>query len=202
MSYTLIIIVITALISLAAFNNDSLTQKLILWPRMMDKPEEYYRLLTSGFIHADMMHLIFNMITLYFFGEYVEQLFMMVGIRHEMFLVLYLTAIVASSLPSYLKQKDNLYYRSLGASGGVAAVLFAFIFFAPWQTISFWFIPIPGILAGVGYLAYSAYMVKKGGDYINHDAHFAGAIYGFLFLIAFEPNHGLTFLNQLLHPQF
>ena len=193
---------ITALISLAAFNNDNLTQKLILWPRMMDKPEEYYRLLTSGFIHADMMHLIFNMITLYFFGEYVEQLFLMVGIRHEMFLVLYLTAIVASSLPSYLKQKDNLYYRSLGASGGVAAVLFAFIYFAPWQTISFWFIPIPGILAGVGYLAYSAYMVKKGGDYINHDAHFAGAIYGFLFLIAFEPNHGLTFLNQLLHPQF
>ncbi len=202
MSYTLIIIVITALISLAAFNNDSLTQKLILWPRMMDKPEEYYRLLTSGFIHADMMHLIFNMITLYFFGEYVEQLFMMVGIRHEMFLVLYLTAIVASSLPSYLKQKDNLYYRSLGASGGVAAVLFAFIFFAPWQTISFWFIPIPGILAGVGYLAYSAYMAKRGGDYINHDAHFAGAVYGFLFLIAFEPNHGLTFLSQLLHPHF
>lgn len=202
MSYTLIIIVITALISLAAFNNDSLTQKLILWPRMMDKPEEYYRLLTSGFIHADMMHLIFNMITLYFFGEYVEQLFMMVGIRHEMFLVLYLTAIVASSLPSYLKQKDNFYYRSLGASGGVAAVLFAFIFFAPWQTISFWFIPIPGILAGVGYLAYSAYMAKRGGDYINHDAHFAGAVYGFLFLIAFEPNHGLTFLSQLLHPHF
>lgn len=202
MSYTLIIIIITTLISLASFNNDSLTQKLILWPRMMDKPEEYYRLLTSGFIHADMMHLIFNMITLYFFGEYVEQLFVMVGIKHEMFLLLYITAIIASSLPSFLKQKNNSYYRSLGASGGVAAVLFAFIFFAPWQTISIWFIPIPGILAGIGYLAYSAYMAKRGGDFINHDAHFAGAVYGFLFLVAFEPNHGLTFLSQLLNPHF
>jgi membrane associated rhomboid family serine protease len=202
MSYTLIIILITTLVSLASFNNDHLMQKLIFWPRLMDRPEEYYRLLTSGFIHADMVHLIFNMITLYFFGEYVEQLFMMVGIRHEMFLVLYLTAIIASSMPSYFKQKHNSYYRSLGASGGVAAVLFAFIFFAPWQTISIWFIPVPGIIAGGGYLAYSAYMAKRGGDFINHDAHFAGAIYGFLFLVAFEPNHGLTFLTQLLHPHF
>jgi membrane associated rhomboid family serine protease len=90
----------------------------------------------------------------------------------------------------------------LGASGGVAAVLFAFIYFAPWQTISIWFIPVPGIIAGAGYLAYSAYMAKRGGDLINHDAHFAGAVYGFLFLIAFEPNHGLTFIRQLLNPHF
>ena len=111
--------------------------------------------------------------------------------------------IFGTEIDKFLSAFGNLYYSPNPFAGlFVMGMIFAFIFFAPWQTISFWFIPIPGILAGVGYLAYSAYMVKKGGDYINHDAHFAGAIYGFLFLIAFEPNHGLTFLNQLLHPQF
>jgi membrane associated rhomboid family serine protease len=202
MSYTLIIVIVTVLISLSAFRNEALYHKLILWPRKMDQPGEYYRLLTSGFIHADYMHLIFNMLALYLFGRNVEVLFMMNGMSVILFPILYLAGIVAASLPSFVKNKDNSYYRSLGASGGVSAVLFSFIYFAPWQTIYIWFIPIPGILAAVGYLIYSAYMSKRGGDNVNHDAHFWGAVFGFLFTLLFAPDHGQGFLFQLMHPSF
>ena len=133
MSHTLILIAITVVVSLLAFRNESLTNKLILWPKIMNEPKEYYRLLTSGFIHADGMHLIFNMITLWFFGRMAEVYFVMAGIPVVMFPILYLAGIVAASLPSFVKNKENAYYRSLGASGGVAAVLFAFIYFAPWE---------------------------------------------------------------------
>jgi len=201
MSLTLIIIIVTVLISIAAFNNDDLYNRLILWPRRMDNPAEYYRLLTSGFIHADWPHLFFNMLTLYFFGREVEGAFAVIG-QPLLFIVLYLAGIVVSSLPSFMKNRNNSYYRSLGASGGVAAVLFAFVYFAPWQQIYVWFIPIPGILAGVGYLIYSATMSRKGKGNINHDAHFWGAIFGFFFTLLVSPDHGLLFLNQLLHPTF
>jgi membrane associated rhomboid family serine protease len=198
MSYTLIIVIVTVLVSLSAFRNEALYHKLILWPRKMDQPGEYYRLLTSGFIHADSMHLIFNMLALYFFGEQVEtQLYPTI-----LFPTLYILGIIASSLPSFIKNKDNSYYRSLGASGGVAAVLFSFIYFDPWNIILIWFIPIPGILAAVGYLIYSAYMSKRGGDNVNHDAHFWGAVFGFFFTLLFTPDHGQQFLSNLLNPHF
>jgi membrane associated rhomboid family serine protease len=202
MSYTLIIVIVTVLISLSAFSNDALYHKLILWPKKMHQPGEYYRLLTSGFIHADYMHLIFNMLALFLFGRNVEVLFMMNGMPVILFPILYLAGIVAASLPSFVKNKDNSYYRSLGASGGVSAVLFSFIYFAPWQTIYIWFIPIPGILAAVGYLIYSAYMSRRGGDNVNHDAHFWGAVFGFLFTLLFAPDHGQGFFWQLVHPTF
>lgn len=202
MTFTLIIIIVTAIISYSAFNNDNLYSKLILWPNRMHTPNEYYRLLTSGFIHADWAHLIFNMLTLFFFGQSVEYQFANNGISSVLFIVLYLAGIVAASLPSFVKHKNDMYYRSLGASGGVAAVLFSFIYFSPWQTIYIFFIPIPGILAGVGYLIYAAYMSRKGRDAINHDAHFYGAIFGFVFTLLFAPDHGQMFLYQLLHPSF
>ncbi|RYE24099.1 MAG: rhomboid family intramembrane serine protease [Sphingobacteriales bacterium] len=201
MSYTLIIIIITAAISIYTFSNESLYQKLILWPKRMDSPSEYYRLLTSGFIHADWMHLIFNMLTLYFFGRIVEYFFAEIG-HDALYIVLYLAGIVVASLPSFIKNRNNSYFRSLGASGGVAAILFAFVYFAPWETIYVWFIPVPGILAGIGYLGYSAYMSRRGGDYINHDAHFWGAVFGFLFTLVVDPTHGRIFFEQLMHPHF
>src|SRR6185312_461318 len=147
-TYTLIIAVITVLVSIAAFSNEELFNKLILWPRRMDNAAEYYRLLTSGFIHADWLHLIFNMYTFYVFGIQVERIFHSMD-KHNLFLVLYLAGIVVASLPSFIKNRNNSYYRSLGASGGVAAILFSFVYFAPWAKIWIWFIPIPGIIAGV-----------------------------------------------------
>ena len=202
MSFTLIIIVVTTLVSLAAFNNVSLNEQLILWPRRMQQPKEYYRLVTSGFIHADMIHLFFNMFTLYFFGRNVEMVYSLLGLPKFAFLILYLLGIVVASLPSFFKHRNNSYYRSLGASGGVAAVLFAFVYFAPWETIYLWFIPIPAIVAAIAYLVYSAYMSRKTGDNINHDAHFYGAVFGFVFTMIFDPSHGKLFIQQLMQPHF
>jgi membrane associated rhomboid family serine protease len=162
----------------------------------MNDPQEYYRLLTSGFIHADWNHLIFNMVSLYFIGSSAESI---LGMG---FLTLYLTGIIVSSLPSFLKHRNNSYYRSLGASGGVAAIMFFFIYFAPWSKLYIIFLPIgiPAILFGVLYLVYEAYMAKKGGSTMNHDAHFWGAVYGLVYALIIDPTHGKLFLHAVLNP--
>lgn len=199
MVYTLLFVIVTVLTSIAAFNNDALNDKLILWPRRMDNPAEYHRLLSSGFIHADWNHLIFNMLTLYFAGQVVEGA-MGLGIE---FVIMYLTGIVISSLPSFLKNRHNQYYRSLGASGGVSTVLFFSIYFMPWGRISLMFLPIgiPSILFAVLYLAYTAYMSKRGGDNVNHDAHLWGSLYGLFYAVLIDPSHGRFFINELMHPR-
>ncbi len=196
MIFTIAVTIITILISIAAFNNETIVNKLILWPRYMDSPQEYYRLLSSGFIHADWNHLIFNMVSLYFIGQSAE---MLLG---SGFVTLYLTGIIVSSLPSFLKNRHNSYYRSLGASGGVSSILFFVIYFFPWGKLQIIFIPIgiPCIIYGVLYLIYEAYMSKRGQGNVNHDAHFWGAIYGFLYAIVVDPTHGLSFIAQLTHP--
>ena len=199
MSYTIILILITVGISIAGFNNESIINKLILWPRYMDSPKEYYRLLTSGFIHADWNHLIFNMFTLFFFGRAVEGM-MEIGLQLPM---LYLSGIIIASLPSFLKNRNNSYYRSLGASGGVASILFFTIYYSPWSRINMMFIPIgiPSILFGVLYLVYEAYMAKRGAGNVNHDAHFWGSVYGLLFAFMIDHSHGVDFVNTLMHPR-
>ncbi len=197
MILTFLIIAVTVIVSMAAFNNTTLENKLILWPRYMDNPKEYYRLLTSGFIHADWSHLLFNMFSLYFVGQSVES---QIGLQ---FVVLYLTGIIISSLPSFLKNRNNDYYRSLGASGGVSSVLFLVIYFFPWGRLQIWPIPIPipCILYGVLYLIYEAYMSKRGQGNVNHDAHFWGALYGLLYAVAIDPTHGQSFIFELTHPR-
>ena len=177
-----------------------------MYPYGMSEPKEYYRLLTSGFIHADWNHLVLNMITLYCFGENAE--YILSGVNSNMgpaiYIVLYLSAIVVSSLPALVKHKNHSYYRSLGASGGVAAVLFFVIYYFPWSKIRFMFIPIgiPAILFGIAYSVYSAYMAKKGNDNIGHDAHLGGAVYGFIFAFVVDPTHGMMFIDQMRNPQF
>jgi membrane associated rhomboid family serine protease len=202
MNFTIIIIIVTVLITIAAFNNDSLMNKLILWPRQMASPREYYRLITSGFIHADWNHLIFNMLTLFFFGPTVEMIFGQLG-NSFLYVVLYLTAIVVSSLPSFLKNRNNSYYRSLGASGGISAVVFFTIYYFPWTRMGLIFIPfvtIPAIIFAIAYLVYSAVMSKRGTGVMNHDAHIWGSVYGFVFAVIIDPSHGLSFINEIMHP--
>ncbi|MES2647891.1 MAG: rhomboid family intramembrane serine protease [Bacteroidota bacterium] len=197
LSQTIIIIIFTALTSFLALNNQKVYGDLIMYPPAVNKGQ-YYRLLTSGFIHADFNHLIFNMLTLYFFGRTVEEA-MGTIIGKYGFLALYLGGIIVSDIPSYLKNRNNNHYASLGASGGVSAVVFSFIMFAPWAWFAF--PPVPAIVYGIGYLFYCIYMSKKGGDGINHDAHFWGALYGVVFTLINEPKMGGYFLNQLMHPQ-
>ena len=196
---TLAIIAVTALVSWMAFNNRSLEDRLILWPPAVRRQRQYDRLLTHGFIHADWQHLIFNMITLFFFGRHVEGVFGggvagMLG-----FLFFYLSAIVMAILPTYLRHKDDSHYRSLGASGGVSAVLFAFIQLSPWSGMIIFPIPvpIPAIVYAVLYTASSIWMDKRGGDNINHSAHLFGAAYGVLFMLATQPGVVPNFIRQL-----
>ena len=197
---TYALIGITCLVSWIAFNNRKLADRLILWPPAIDKHRQYDRLLTYGFIHADFMHLLFNMITLFFFGPLIERL--MSGVGVWVFPVFYLSALVVSILPTYLKNQKNPNYLSLGASGAVSAVLFAFILLQPWQLIFVFFIPLPAIVFAVLYLGYSIWMDKRGGDRINHSAHLSGAAYGVLFMVVMEPRVLGYFLSQLQQPTF
>jgi membrane associated rhomboid family serine protease len=198
---TIVIILATCAISFLAFKNDKLISDLILWPPAISRGKQYYRLVTYGFIHADGMHLLFNMLTLYFFGRLIEQ-FVGNYIGTIGFFAFYLSAIVVSILPTYMKNVNNPNYRSLGASGAVSAVLFAFVLLQPWATIIIFVIPCPAIIYAVIYIAYSIYMDRQGRDNINHSAHLWGAAYGVLFLIAMEPRVLNAFLTQLAQPKF
>lgn len=156
--------------------------RLILTPYWIERKKEYYRFITSGFIHADLKHLIFNMISLYFFGYIVEA-----WLGTGLYVLLYITAIVVSDIPTYLKHKNNSNYASLGASGAVSAVIFASILLHPINLIFIYFIPMPAIVFGILYLAYSYYMDKQSRDNVNHSAHLYGAVYGLLFVGVLYP---------------
>ncbi|WP_305804556.1 rhomboid family intramembrane serine protease [Stenotrophomonas sp. YIM B06876] len=200
--FTLILIALTGLVSWLAFSNRKLADRLILWPPAVDRHHQYDRLVTYGFIHADFSHLLFNMITLFFFGRAIEQVMTQLsgsGLTYPLF---YLAALVVSILPSYLKNQKNPNYLSLGASGAVSAVLFAFILISPWTIILVLFIPAPAILYAVFYVGYSIWMDKRGGDRINHSAHLAGAAFGVIFMVIMEPRVLQVFLQQLMNPSF
>ena len=196
-SHTLISIAITVILSFIAFNNRTVMNRLIMWPPAMQRGQ-YDRFITYGFVHADSTHLLFNMVTLFFFGRAIEN-FYRPYVGGLGFVLFYLAALVVSMLPSYLKHKDDANYLSLGASGAVSAVLFAYILFAPWNLIFVFFIPVPAIIYAVLYTAYSLYSAKRGQDNINHSAHLWGAAFGVLATIAIEPALMQRFLNKLLN---
>jgi membrane associated rhomboid family serine protease len=200
---TLSIIVLTCLISASAFNNAKILDDLIFWPPAISIRHQYYRFVTCGLIHADIMHLAFNMITLYFFGREIEARYMgELGLPHYSYLILYIGALIVANIPTYLKRRDDYNYRSLGASGAVCAVLFAFVLLKPWATISVIIIPMPAIIYAFLFLGYSVYMSKRGGDNVNHDAHFWGALFGIVFTIVVHPDTVNSFMNELRHPRF
>jgi len=198
---TLALIAVTVLVSWLAFNNPRLLDRLILWPPAITRRHQYDRLLTHGFIHADFQHLLFNMITLYFFGRLVEHWFVPY-IGRIGFVLFYLSALLVAILPTYLRHRNDSGYRSLGASGAVSAVLFAFILVQPWSLIFVFFLPVPAIVYGVLYVGYSVWMDRQGHDNVNHSAHLWGAGYGILFTLLMEPRVATSFLARLLHPSF
>ena len=199
---TLILIGITAVVSWMAFNNRKLADRLILWPPAIDKHKQYDRLVTYGFIHADFGHLLFNMVTLYFFGRSIEVIMLGITGQWWVYPLFYLAALVVSILPTYLKNQKNPNYLSLGASGAVSAVLFAYILIAPWKLILVMFIPAPAIVYAAFYVGYSIWMDKKGGDNVNHSAHLSGAAFGVMFMLIMEPELLQHFLQSLMNPTF
>lgn len=186
MFVTFILIGLTVAVSLAGFSNPRLQQQLVLWPPAVKRKNEYWRLFSYGLVHADGMHLFLNMFTLFFFGRAMElvlgQVMGPLGLP-----LLYLGGLLVSILPSYLKHQNDPNFYSLGASGAVSAVLFAYILVAPGSMIAVFFIPMPALLFGVLYLAYTWYMDRQSRDNINHSAHLWGAGFGLLFMALLEP---------------
>jgi len=190
MTITLIIIIITVLVSIAALTNDKVFNDFIFDPPAVTYDKQWYRFLTCGLIHADFGHLFFNMYALYMFGDNVEDNF--IRIFHEkgklLYLLLYVTSLFACLLPTYFKHKTDNSYRSLGASGAVSAVIFAYIMLNPLQKIGLVFLPqalgLPAFVFGFLYIIISSYLDKRGGGRINHSAHIFGGLYGIAFLIA------------------
>lgn len=200
---TIIVIVITALISFHAFKNPDFKYKWIFYPYKVNHNKESYRIFSHIFIHADTMHLLFNMFVLFSFGSMLEETFVMYyggPMGHAHFLILYILGGLAASLWPYTRNKENPNYMSLGASGAVAAVLFASILWNPGSGIYLFFIPfaIPAWLFGILYLFFEYYMSKKGGSNIAHDAHFGGAVFGILYILLINSDKGTAFIKHIL----
>ena len=195
-----IIIAITVLISFRANKNPDLKQRFLYIPFQLKHNNEYYRLISHIFIHADISHLAFNMISLYFLGSTLSYYFidyygLQLGTSY--LLILYFAGAIFASLPSFLKQQDNSAYRSLGASGAVSAVIFAAILWDPSLSLGILFIPfpIPAYIFGPIYLAVEYFSMKRGGTGIAHDAHLGGAVFGILFVLLLNINKGKEFLD-------
>jgi|SRR5665647_46310 len=191
MSITIIIIVITCIVSFISFSNSDVMDKLIFYPPAVYERNEWYRFFSCGLIHKDIPHLLFNMYALYLFGQGQSKAgveFEFVSIFNEkgklLYLLLYVAALGVCLIPTYNSHKTNYQYRSLGASGAVSAVVFAFILFNPMQGVGLIFIPvfIPGFLFGILYLVISYLLDKKGGSNINHSAHIWGGLFGIVFV--------------------
>ncbi len=198
---TLALVAVTALVSWQAWERPRWFDRLILWPPAIERQQQYDRLLTHGFIHADGMHLIFNMVTLYSFGQAMERYFSD-RIGPVGYLLFSLSAIVIAILPTYMRHRHDPGYRSLGASGAVSAVLFASILLDPRMGIYLFLIPIPVpafIFAGL-YVGYSVWMAKRGGDNINPSAALWGALYGVMFTVLQQPALAGQFLSRLVSP--
>ncbi len=185
LSITNIIVGITCLVSYVVLQNQTGKARLIFHPVTIREHHQWYRFLTSGFVHADLTHLVINMFVLWSFGNAIERYFYpgyLGEFSAQKYMALYFGGIVVSSIPSYVRHNKNPNYAALGASGGVSAVVFAAILFEPWQNLYLYgVIAIPQILAGAAYLFYSWYKDKKTTDNIGHMAHFTGAVWGFLF---------------------
>ncbi|MFA6127790.1 MAG: rhomboid family intramembrane serine protease [Bacteroidales bacterium] len=198
---TIILVLITSVFSIIAFSQHGLIYKYQFNPYQILKRHQYPRLILHAFLHANWTHLIVNMLVLYSFGSvlerYFQQFFGSSWIPY--YLILYFGAILVSPLYALFRHRNDYKYNAVGASGAVSAVVFAAIFFDPWNNIYFFaMIPMPGIIFAFLYLIYSWIMSRRGTDNVAHDTHFFGAIFGFLLPILLNPDLFTFFIHQLL----
>lgn len=195
---TYLIIGTVSIVSFLCFDRRDLFNRLSFNPYAIFKHNEWYRILTHGFVHADSMHLLVNMFTLWSFGTYMESGFEMNGLGKAGYLGLYFGGLVFASVYDLFKYRDNIYYQSIGASGAISAILFSSVIFDPWGKIYlFAVLPIPGIIFAVLYLGYCQYMARHSTGNINHNAHFYGALYGLLYPILLRPSLFGDFIRLL-----
>ncbi len=182
---TIILITANVIFSLIGFSNPDFINKMIGWPYYEKRNNQYYRFLTSGFLHADWMHLIFNMFTLFFFGRNIEFIFSEGNLGGPVaYIALYFFGLLTANLPGYFKHNDDRDYRSLGASGAVSAVIFATILFSPWSSIYLYgALKVSAALYAVLYIVYCVYMSRRNMDNIGHDAHLWGGVFGLVFTL-------------------
>jgi membrane associated rhomboid family serine protease len=197
-----LIIILTIGLSLLAFQNYSFYEKALFRPYLIKHSNEWWRWISSGFIHQDYMHLIVNMLSFYFFADVMLEHFNKISNTDNgiLFLLFYLSALVMSGMFSYYKYQNNYGYAALGASGAVSAIIFSYILVSPLSSIYLYYvIKIPAWLFGILYLYYEYAMGKKQIDNVGHDAHFFGALYGFVFPIIIHPQSGLDFLRNFIN---
>ena len=202
LSITLIITAATVIVSVIGFSNQKVVDDLIFTPPAITNRNQWYRFLSCALVHADVPHLAFNMIAFYSFGEAVENTFkdLFGGYGTALYIALYVISQFLCLVPTFIKNKDNYYYRSLGASGAVSAVIFAGILLFPLTKIFLFFIPIgiPGFIFGFIYLGVSAYLERKGGSNVNHSAHLFGALAGIILLLTFGFAYGYDIVGNFM----
>lgn len=182
LSTSLLLILITVVVSFLGFRNRAVEEKYIFCPERILAGKQYYRLVTSAFLHAGWGHLVWNMVALYCFGPMVEW-----ALGRGGFLLVYFGAVVGGDLLSLYVHRHHEYW-SYGASGGVCGVVFAYLLLFPGAGVALYFaLPIPGWLYAIGFLVGSFVAMKRGRDNIGHDAHLGGAIVGLLIAAALEP---------------
>ena len=195
-----IIFAITIATSIYVISNPHYFGRLMLHPYSMHRDRSrWYTIFSSGIIHADWGHLLFNMITFYYFGFALEGFFVQVSgpVGHFYFAGLYLASLLLSDIPTISKQKNNPGYYSLGASGAISAVLFSYILFQPKAMLGiFLIIPMPAYLFAVLYIAYCIWAAKKSNDRINHEAHLFGALSGLVLTLLLYPWIFRHFIDQ------
>ena len=200
MNANLMLVISIGIVSYMSFTNSNLFNNLLFSPYVILREKQWYRFLTSAWVHGDFMHLFVNLFVLYSFGDFLEYTFKnWFGEGILQYLLLFIGSVIIGHIPTFLKEKDNYNYSSVGASGGVSGVLFASIIIQPLQPLYlFALIPIPGIMFGVLYLFYTQRMATKATDNINHEAHLWGAIGGMLILVILNPTVIGQFLKQLM----
>lgn len=199
MSLTIVIIIITCGISFWAWNDSRIFDLLIFNPSKTMNQKQWYRLFSGALLHADFTHLLINMFVLFSFGNVVENVFTIyIKNGRVMYVLLYILSIAAANIKTLFQHKNNSWYNAVGASGAVSAVVFSFVLFAPLEKILFFgILPVPAFIYGLLYMAYSQYMAQRGNDNIGHDAHFYGALFGFIFTGLLNPVFFTSFLKQI-----